>query len=377
MEEYCKQVTAAIEAKGMSWAEQLKKSKPSKVRSTTPARRASHRATTATSASEKQPAKALYEKLLACMPDDFEFVSQYALDKVEQARHLREVAKLFNMKSNGQIIMLENEVNLEKFVVTFEILEKNVPGPGVVFPTGAPLVTCDCEDCGGGGQVGGKRTECCPALFGEPNAYKESGTLRSGCSNVIYECNSGCRCGVTCYNRRVQLGSAHPLCVFRTEEKGWGVKTLERIPKGSFVIEYTGEVINNKEAEVRGVRYDEQGVTYLFDLDIYETHRPLTIDATCKGNVSRFINHSCNPNMFVISVFIDFHDPSLPRIAFFTRRDVNAGEELTFDYKMSYTDEEAGDDESASPTKQLRKQTAKSEMECKCGAYNCRKVLVG
>lgn len=281
----CTQVTAAIEAKGMSWAELLKKSRPGKTRSTTPARRASHRATTTTTttgqgASEKQPAKALYEKLLACMPDDFEFVSRYALEKVEQTRHLREVAKLFNRKSNGQIIMLENEVNLEKFAVTFEILEKNVPGPGVVFPIGAPLVSCDCDECGGGGQVGGKRTECCPALFGEPNAYKENGTLRGGCSNVIYECNSGCRCGVTCHNRRVQLGSAHPLCVFRTEEKGWGVKTLERIPKGSFVIEYTGEVINNKEAEVRGTRYDEQGVTYLFDLDIYETHRPLTIDAT-------------------------------------------------------------------------------------------------
>lgn len=47
----------------------------------------------------------------------------------------------------------------------------------------------------------------------------------------------------TCANRVVQRGSQVKMMIFRTQNYGWGVRTLEPIPKGSFVIEYTGEVI--------------------------------------------------------------------------------------------------------------------------------------
>ena len=46
------------------------------------------------------------------------------------------------------------------------------------------------------------------------------------------------------------------------------MKTLQRIPKGSFVVEYVGEVITSDEAEIRGQSYDAEGLTYLFDLDL-------------------------------------------------------------------------------------------------------------
>ena len=69
-------------------------------------------------------------------------------------------------------------------------------------------------------------------------------------------------------NRVVQLGRKYKLCIFRTSNRGWGVKTLQRIPKGSFVVEYVGEVITSDEAEIRGQSYDAEGLTYLFDLDL-------------------------------------------------------------------------------------------------------------
>uniref|UniRef100_A0A3P9J611 Histone-lysine N-methyltransferase SETDB2 n=1 Tax=Oryzias latipes TaxID=8090 RepID=A0A3P9J611_ORYLA len=60
------------------------------------------------------------------------------------------------------------------------------------------------------------------------------------------------------------------------------------------------------------------------------------VDASKEGNVSRFINHSCQPNLFIQNVFIDSHDPVFPVVAFFTRRAVKAGTELTWNY-AAYT----------------------------------------
>ena len=46
------------------------------------------------------------------------------------------------------------------------------------------------------------------------------------------------------------------LCIYRTDNGcGWGVKALENIKKGSFVVEYVGEVITSEEAEKRGEKY--------------------------------------------------------------------------------------------------------------------------
>ena len=46
------------------------------------------------------------------------------------------------------------------------------------------------------------------------------------------------------------------MCIYRTDNGcGWGVKALENIKKGSFVVEYVGEVITSEEAEERGEKY--------------------------------------------------------------------------------------------------------------------------
>ena len=56
------------------------------------------------------------------------------------------------------------------------------------------------------------------------------------------------------------------------------------------------------------------------------------IDARRYGNIARFINHSCDPNLVPVKVFIDHRDLKFPRIAFFASRDIETNEELVFDY---------------------------------------------
>lgn len=79
---------------------------------------------------------------------------------------------------------------------------------------------------------------------------------------LIFECNQACRCNrITCRNRVVQNGITCKFQLFRTEERGWGIKTLSLIPKGTFVCEYVGEIISDWEADHR------EDDSYLFDLE--------------------------------------------------------------------------------------------------------------
>lgn len=52
------------------------------------------------------------------------------------------------------------------------------------------------------------------------------------------------------------------------------------------------------------------------------------IDARYYGNISRFINHLCDPNIIPVRVFMLHQDLRFPRIAFFSSRDIRTGEEL-------------------------------------------------
>ncbi|XP_033121220.1 uncharacterized protein LOC117120307 isoform X2 [Anneissia japonica] len=142
---------------------------------------------------------------------------------------------------------------------------------------------------------------------------------------LIFECGRACSCWTTCKNRVVQHGIRCHLQLFRTNQMGWGLRALQKIPKGTFVCEYAGELISDAEADRR------QDDSYLFDLDNREGD-VYCIDARYYGNISRFINHLCEPNIVPVRIFVDHHDLRFPRIVFFTSRDVNAYEELGFDY---------------------------------------------
>ncbi|XP_072096794.1 histone-lysine N-methyltransferase EHMT1-like isoform X4 [Mobula birostris] len=148
---------------------------------------------------------------------------------------------------------------------------------------------------------------------------------------LIFECNHACGCWRTCKNRVVQNGIRVRLQTYRTHKMGWGVRSLQDIPKGHFICEYVGELITDAEADVR------EDDSYLFDLDNKEGD-VYCIDARYYGNVSRFVNHLCEPNLIPVRVFMSHQDLRFPRIAFFSSRDIKCGEELGFDYGDRFWD---------------------------------------
>ena len=121
--------------------------------------------------------------------------------------------------------------------------------------------------------------------------------------------------------------------VFQTSNRGLGVRARELIPKCHFITEYTGELISYEEAKKRTeVKRNDSESNFLLVLkehvlmgNIFRTH----IDATHYGNVARFINHSCEPNMVMFPVR---HNSPVPKLCLFSSRAIDAGEELTFSY---------------------------------------------
>ncbi|KAM6474823.1 histone-lysine N-methyltransferase SUV39H1 isoform 3-T4 [Liasis olivaceus] len=299
-------------------------------------------------------------------------ISNYLVQKAKQRRALQHWEYELNAKRNhkGRIVV-ENEVDLDGPPRDFVYINEYKVGEGITLNQVA--VGCECSDCLSEAAGG-----CCPGASHHKFAYNELGQVKIKAGMPIYECNSRCSCGIDCPNRVVQKGIRYDLCIFRTDNgRGWGVRTLEKIRKHSFVMEYVGEIITSEEAERRGQIYDRQGATYLFDLDYVED--VYTVDAAYYGNISHFVNHSCNPNLQVYNVFIENLDERLPRIAFFATRSIRAGEELTFDYNMQVDPVNAESTRmdsnfglvgslAGSPKKRMR-------IECKCGTESCRKYL--
>ncbi|WAR26612.1 SUV92-like protein [Mya arenaria] len=231
----------------------------------------------------------------------------YKLKKLEIQNAMIEWEKHLNkVNTDPASISVENTVDLEGPPESFEYINDYKAGPGIVIPDD-PMIGCECEDCLN------EKKGCCAAQFGVEFAYFKYKRLRIHAGRPIYECNKRCKCGPECPNRVVQQGRKHKVCVFRTSNgRGWGVKALQKIKAGTFVMEYVGEVISNEEAEIRGKTYDSVGRTYLFDLDFNCDDCPFTVDAAVYGNVSHFVNHSCDPNLEVYSVWINTLDPRLP-----------------------------------------------------------------
>lgn len=196
-------------------------------------------------------------------------------------------------------------------------------------------------------------------------AYDDHGRLLINQGTAIYECNQACECGPKCKNRVVQRGRKIPLQVFKTISKGWGVRSTQFIPKGTFIEEYVGEVITVEEGDARGAVYDKLGCSYLFDMDFAQSELPTkyVIDSFVLGNVSRFFNHSCSPNLEVYAVFYDSADNQMHRLAFFAQRDIEKDEELCFDYNGRRDVSNHEDVEDA------------ARYSCHCDATECRKWI--
>ncbi|XP_059300824.1 probable inactive histone-lysine N-methyltransferase SUVR1 [Lycium ferocissimum] len=186
--------------------------------------------------------------------------------------------------------------------------------------------------------------------------------------NFIKECWWKCGCDRQCGNRVVQRGISRKLQVFMTPDgKGWGLRTLEDLPRGAFICEYVGEVLTNAELFDRvsqSPNREEHSYPVLLDADwgsenVLKDEEALCLDATFFGNVARFINHRCfDSNMVEIPVEIETPDHHYYHLAFFTTRKVKALEELTWDYGIDFDDHEH-------PVKAFK---------CQCGSKFCRNM---
>ncbi|KAL6445356.1 hypothetical protein ACFW04_002276 [Cataglyphis niger] len=280
-----------------------------------------------------------------------------------------------SITKNKPTIRVENLVDLESAPQDFYYIDNYLPGAGVIIPDDPPI-GCECNSC-----ETNKKSGCCFTQNGVSSLpYTSACRVRVPPGTPIYECNKRCACDAqTCPNRVVQRGSSTQLCIFRTDNgRGWGVRTLRAIKKGTFVIQYVGEVISSEEAEKRGKQYDMTGRTYLFDLDYNETDGqcPYTVDAAMYGNISHFINHSCDPNLAVYAIWINCLDPNLPNLALFAIKDIKQNEELTFDYTCQTP--RGGNEKMQQQlldSEQKSENVSQKKTLCKCGAETCRRYL--
>ncbi|KAI9989674.1 hypothetical protein PInf_019959 [Phytophthora infestans] len=173
-------------------------------------------------------------------------------------------------------------------------------------------------------------------------------------------------CGEGCYNRMLFISCSDETCsapdpsvcsnraIKRRQLKsmrveyipggpGFGLITNEDINAGEFVIEYVGEVIDDKECERRMITYRDNGEVNFY---MMELEKNIVIDAKYRSNDSRFINHSCDPN----SVTQKWNVDGMQRIGIFARRNIAPNEEITIDYNFSHFGEAA---------------------DCRCGSTAC------
>ncbi|DAZ92788.1 TPA: hypothetical protein N0F65_005792, partial [Lagenidium giganteum] len=146
-----------------------------------------------------------------------------------------------------------------------------------------------------------------------------------------------------CSNRSIQRRENKAVRVEYIPGPGFGLIADQHIAAGDFVIEYIGEVIDDKECERRLIHCRDLGETHFYMLEL---EKDIVIDARHRSNEARFINHSCDPNCMTQKWNVD----GLIRIGIFARRNVLPNEEITIDYNFSHFGE---------------------AVVCKCGSSSC------
>jgi hypothetical protein len=136
-----------------------------------------------------------------------------------------------------------------------------------------------------------------------------------------------CNCGSSCQNQRFQRKQYADVSVIKTEKKGYGLRTDKDLQANDFIFEYIGEVINEPTFRRRTIQYDDEGIKHFYFMSLTKSE---FVDATKKGNLARFCNHSCNPNCYVDKWVVG----DKLRMGIFAERNIKAGEELVFNYNV-------------------------------------------
>ncbi len=102
--------------------------------------------------------------------------------------------------------------------------------------------------------------------------------------------------------------------VVKRSSAGLGLFAARPFKKGERVIEYTGEVISDEEAQRRGGQY------------LFELNDKWTIDGKDRHNIARYINHACKPNCYPELTDDEKH------VFIYAKRAIEPGEEFTYNY---------------------------------------------
>ncbi|KAG1048707.1 hypothetical protein G6F43_008924 [Rhizopus delemar] len=201
-----------------------------------------------------------------------------------------------------------------------------------------------------------RKPKLCPDERNVCHCKEPTGENEVGCGDdcinrlLFYECDpKHCPCGPKCSNNRFQKKQRkYKLEVFKTDQRGWGLRTLEDIKKGAFVIEYRGEIISQKLCEER------MCTDYVNENNFYflEYSKGEVIDACTKGTEARFINHSCDPNCHIEK----WSYRGEAHFGVFASKDIPAYSELSYDYNFSTFNVE-------------------NEQMCHCGSESCRGTI--
>lgn len=258
--------------------------------------------------------------------------------------------------------------NIPRDLSKFKYIERGYlfdDGLQQVFDVPRDVFTiCDCFQCLDASRCSCQAiSEILDSLQRKTYAYtKGLFTFNVPQGTEVIECNKFCGCGPRCQNRVAQQPRDVEIEIFDTKRCGWGARTLENVPKGKVVGTYTGKVIRREDVDA----IPEEHYGYLFDLDGTEIKNEenlgnrYTVDSYSCGNWTRFVNHSCNPNMVVYSVVYDtIPDVNMPYVAFVARQDIAAGTELTINYQP-YLDED------------FDIKIKHDAERCECGTAQCR-----
>lgn len=246
---------------------------------------------------------------------------------------LAEAAKVFEEYSeeknkresaNANKVQQQSQMKLPLFTR----IKNNKPFGDVTVRTMDPIdaQVCECnpekdEPCGKDSDCINRMLmlECCPTI-----------------------CRAKDRCGNMQFQRRVypKMG------VKRTASRGWGLFINQDVKKGDFLIEYVGELITTEEFKKRiALMLNDKDAEQNYYFMVMDNSR--VIDAGPKGNVARFMNHSCDPNCETQKWTVNGDT----KIGLFALEDIKGGTELTFNYQLEAFGEQ--------------------KRECLCGAKNC------
>jgi hypothetical protein len=159
-----------------------------------------------------------------------------------------------------------------------------------------------------------------------------------------------CNVGKDCGNRQFTNREYVKVQPFQEYGMGWGLKAKEDVSVGSLVIEYIGEIVTEAQM-IRRMKLQTELTPHDHDFYIMELSNGLFVDGKKKGNMSRFINHACDPNCELVRWVVK----GRTRIGIFAIKDISAEEALSYDYQFDTQEADT--------------------FRCGCGAAKCRGTM--